>query len=150
MLLSDEGAGGKVVEDLQTRYHMPPEVEVIDGGTMGLDLLPYLDDRSHVFIIDAVNSGKEPGTMLRMELDDPPAFFRTKVSPHQTGLTEVLAVAAMTDNLPPHITLFGIEPKDFSTGLEMSPEVAGNLRKLADMVVDELASLGLPIETSQQ
>lgn len=149
MLLSDEGAGGKIAEDLRKRYHMPSEVEVVDGGTMGLDLLPYLDGRSHLFIIDAINSGKEPGAIVRMELDDPPAFFRTKVSPHQTGLSEVLAVAAMTDNLPPNITLFGIEPKDLSTGLDMSPEVAGNVGKLADMVVDELTGLGLSIKTSR-
>jgi len=146
MLLSDEGAGNKAVEDLQQRFHFPPEVEVVDGGTMGLDLLPYLDDRTHLFIIDAVKSGNAPGTMVRLELDNPPAYFRTKISPHQLGLSEVLAVATLTDNLPPKIVLFGIEPKDLSTGLGMSPEVAENIGRLAEMVVDELTGLGLKVE----
>ena len=146
MLLSDEGAGNKAVEDLQQRFHFPPEVEVVDGGTMGLDLLPYLDDRTHLFIIDAVKSGNAPGTMVRLELDNPPAYFRTKISPHQLGLSEVLAVATLTDNLPPKIVLFGIEPKDLSTGLGMSPEVAENIGRLAEMIVDELTSLGLKVE----
>jgi len=146
MLLSDEGAGNKAVEDLQQRFHFPPEVEVVDGGTMGLDLLPYLDDRTHLFIIDAVKSGNAPGTMVRLELDNPPAYFRTKISPHQLGLSEVLAVATLTDNLPPKIVLFGIEPKDLSTGLGMSPEVAENIGRLAEMIVDELTGLGLKVE----
>jgi len=146
MLLSDEGAGNKAVADLQQRFHFPPEVEVVDGGTMGLDLLPYLDDRTHLFIIDAVKSGNAPGTMVRLELDNPPAYFRTKISPHQLGLSEVLAVATLTDNLPPKIVLFGIEPKDLSTGLGMSPEVAENIGRLAEMVVDELTGLGLKVE----
>jgi len=146
MLLSDEGAGNKAVADLQQRFHFPPEVEVVDGGTMGLDLLPYLDDRTHLFIIDAVKSGNAPGTTVRLELEDPPAYFRTKISPHQLGLSEVLAVATLTDNLPPKIVLFGIEPKDLSTGLGMSPEVAENIGRLVEMVVDELTGLGLKVE----
>ena len=146
MLLSDEGAGNKAVHELQNRYHFPPEVEVVDGGTMGLDLLPYLDDRTHVFILDAVNSGNAPGDTVRIELDDPPAFFRTKISPHQLGLSEVLAVAKLTNNLPPNIVLFGIEPKDLSTSLEMSPEVSKNIGTLTDMVIAELANLGVKVE----
>ncbi len=146
MLLSDEGAGNKAVHELQQRFHFPPEVEVVDGGTMGLDLLPYLDDRTHLFIIDAVKSGNAPGTTVRIELEDPPAYFRTKISPHQLGLSEVLAVATLTNNLPPKIVLFGIEPKDLSTGLEMSPEVSENIGRLANMVIDELTGLGLKVE----
>ena len=146
MLLSDEGAGNRAVEELQHRYRFPPEVEVVDGGTMGLDLLPYLDDRTHLFIVDAVKSGNAPGVTVRIELDNPPAYFRNKISPHQLGLSEVLAVATLTNSLPPKIVLFGIEPKDLSTSLEMSPEVEKNIGTLADMIVDELTTLGLKVE----
>ena len=146
ILLSDEGAGIKAVEDLQKRYSLPQEIEVIDGGTMGFDLLPYLDNRSHLFIIDAVKSEKPPGTASRIPLDDPPAYFRTKISPHQLGLSELLAIASMTDSLPDEIVLFGIEPEKLETSLEMSAAVEKNITSLVDMVAAELEQLGFSLK----
>lgn len=146
ILLSDEGAGIKAVEELQKRYCMPPEVDIVDGGTMGLDLLPYLDNRSHLFIIDAVKSEKPPGTTTRIPLDDPPAYFRTKISPHQLGLSELLAVASITDSLPAAIVLFGIEPEKLATSLELSAAVAKNIAALADMVAAELEQIGFSLQ----
>ena len=146
ILLSDEGAGIRTMERLQARYHLPPEVEAVDGGTMGLALLPCLKGRSHVLLIDAVKSGKEPGTVSRIELTNPPAFFRTRISPHQIGLSDVLAVAAMTDGLPPHLLLFGIEPARLETGLDLSPEVAAAIDTLTKLVVQELAGIGIALQ----
>ncbi len=146
ILLSDEGLGVKVVEDLRARYLFPEEVTVIDGGTMGLDLLPYLDDRTHMFIVDAIRSDQEPGSVLRLELDDPPAYFRTKISPHQLGISDVLAVAAMGGNLPGKIVLFGAVPKDLSTGLNLSPEASQGVRRLSGLITDDLKALGLKVE----
>lgn len=146
LLLSDEGLGVKVVEDLLSRYRFPAEVTVVDGGTMGLDLLSYLDGRTHLFIVDAIRSEREAGAVVRLELDDPPAYFRTKISPHQLGLSEVLAVASLTGNMPGKIVLFGGVPKDLSTGLELSAEAAGCVPRLSGLIVDELKALGLPVE----
>ncbi len=143
ILLSDEGVGVKVVEELQRRFDFPDAVEIIDGGTMGMELLPYFDERSHVFIIDAVKTDNHPGTIVK--IDDPPAFFSTKISPHQIGLADVLGAAAITDNLPDNIILLGIEPKEMSTGLDLSPEVAQNLNLLVDMVIAELKGIGVEI-----
>jgi hydrogenase maturation protease len=146
ILLSDEGVGIRVVERLLARYLLPPEVEVIDGGTMGLDLLGYFQDRSHVLLIDAVKSGRPAGTVSRLELTDPSAHFRTRISPHQIGLSDVLAIAAVTDGLPPHMVLFGIEPARLDTGLELSPEAAASLDPLTGMVAQELAALDIILE----
>jgi len=143
ILLSDEGVGIKVVEELQRRYDISDFVEIIDGGTMGMELLPYFDERSHILIVDAVRTDNKPGTIVR--IDDPPAFFSTKTSPHQIGLADVLGAAAITDNLPRNIILFGIEPKEMSTGLDLSPEVAQNLSRLVDMVVAELKTIGVEV-----
>jgi hydrogenase maturation protease len=143
VLLSDEGAGVRAVEQLQRRYVFPPQVEFVDGGTMGLDLLGYLDDASHLFIIDAILSGKPPGSVIIEKLLDPPAYFRQKISPHQIGLSELLAVAAMQDCLPPSITLFGIVPLDLSTGIEMSPEANAAVEQVVLAVVKELALMGV-------
>ena len=142
-MLSDEGAGIRAVEELQERYDLSDSVEIIDGGTMGLELLPYFEERSHILIIDAVKTGKKPGTIVRIE--NPPAFFQQKSSPHQIGLADVMGIAAITDNLPPNITLFGIEPKQLSTGLSFSAEVGQNLSRLVDMVVAELVTIGIKV-----
>ena len=145
VLLSDEGAGVRVVEQLQRSYVFPPQVELIDGGTMGLDLLGYLDDKSHLFIVDAIVSTQPPGSVLIEKLLDPPAYFRQKISPHQIGLSELLAVAAMQDCLPPAITLFGIVPLDLSTGIGMSREVSGAVGQVVLAVVQELGLLGVEV-----
>ncbi len=145
ILLSDEGVGVKVVEELLRWYNFSDSVEIIDGGTMGMELLSYFDERSHILIIDAVKAGNPPGTIVR--IDDPPAYFSTKVSPHQIGLADVLGAAIITDNLPRHVTLFGIEPKEMATGLELSSEVAQNLSRLVEMVVAELKNLGAYVAT---
>jgi len=145
ILLSDEGAGVKAVEELQHRYDCSDAVEIIDGGTMGLELLPYFEERSHILILDAVKTGQKPGTIVKIE--DPPAYFRNRTSPHQIGLADVMGVAAITDILPRDITLFGIEPKQISTGLDLSTEVAQNVSRLVDMVAAELEAIGAKIQS---
>ena len=148
ILLSDEGAGVRAVEELQSRYNCPDTVEIVDGGTVGFELLPYFENRSHILIFDAVKTGNKPGTIVR--IDDPPAFFQKKVSPHQIGLADVMGMAVITDTMPQNIALFGIEPKELSTGLELSPEVARNLSQLVDMVVAELKAIGIKVQAKNQ
>jgi len=147
ILLSDEGVGVKAVEELQNRYDCSDAVEIVDGGTMGIELLPYFEERSHILIIDAVKSGCEPGTITRIE--DPPAYFSSKTSPHQIGLADVMGVAVITDIMPQNITLFGIEPKQFSTGLSLSTEVARNLSRLVDLVIAELKIIGIKVQAKE-
>lgn len=142
ILLSDEGVGVRAVEDLLARFAMPPEVEVVDGGTMGLDLLMYLEDKEHLFIVDAIVSQKPAGTVEELELTDPPAYFRQKISPHQIGLSELMAVASMQNILPPRIKLFGIVPKDLSTGIGMTDEVNRAKEYVVDKIAHDLTALG--------
>jgi len=147
LLLGDEGAGCRVVEELHRHYMIPEGLEVIDGGTMGMDLLSYLEGRSHLIVIDAVNTGTgKPGHTVRLELEDPPSFFRTMVSPHQLGLSEVLGVAAMTDSMPPSIIVIGIEPASLETSIDLSPEVEARIPEMLEMVRNELDILGYSLE----
>lgn len=150
VLLTDEGAGVRAVEQLQQQYVFPPQVELIDGGTMGLDLLSYLDDKTHLFIVDAILSPQPPGSVVIEKLSDPPAYFRQKISPHQIGLSELLAVASMQDCLPPSITLFGIVPLDLSTGMEMSPAVTAAVEQVVLAVVQELGLMGIEVGTTSR
>ena len=150
ILLGDEGVGVRVVERLQERYTFSDDVEFVDGGTAGLELLSFLDDKEHLIIIDAIIGEEAPGTVKKMMLQDPPAFFQNRISPHQLGLSEMMSCAAMTDNLPAHISLYGVIPVTLETGLELSDEVAAVVEDITLQVVQDLHSLGVDISERRQ
>ncbi len=93
ILLSDDGVGVHTLNRLKEEYDLPGYVELIDGGTKGLDLLPLLEDRDKVLIIDAANFNRKPGTIDAVEGDKIPAFLSTKLSVHQIGLPDLLFAA---------------------------------------------------------
>ena len=146
VLLRDEGIGVRAVEELQRRYRFPEDVEVLDGGTSGIELLRFFDDVDHLIIIDAISAGHPPGSVLRVEGDDVPATFETRITPHQLGLSDLLATARLTDQMPGHLVLFGVEPKSLESGVGFTPEVEGALDKLLGHVVEELGRLGYNVE----
>ena len=148
LLLQDEGAGVRGVEEFGRRYLTPSEVELLDGGTSGVELLHYIQGRDVLIILDVVKSGNPPGTIIRLEGEDVPALFQKKISPHQLGLSDLLAVARLADRMPGRVVLFGIEPKSVETGLEMSEEVGHNIGGLADRVARELVSHGVTISNA--
>src|SRR5574340_711188 len=115
ILLSDEGVGVRAVESLKRDYRLPPEVEVIDGGTSAMEMLDDLAHADHLVIVDAVRSGKPPATLVRIAGDDVPVFFKTKLSPHQIGLSDVLATLALTGEAPGGVTVIGVEPVSLAT-----------------------------------
>jgi len=143
----DEGVGVRVVEELLKRFRFSEDVEVLDGGTSGIELLSYIAGKDHLIIVDAVKSGHAPGTVVRVEGEDVPATFMTRISPHQLGISDVLAAARLTGELPQQMVLFGMEPKHLETGLELSEEVRRSLLKLVNVVVEEIRDSGYPVET---
>jgi hydrogenase maturation protease len=146
LLLMDEGTGVRAVHELERKYRYPKAVEVLDGGTSGIELLGYIRNKDHLILIDAVKSGHPPGTVVRVEGEDVPATFLTRISPHQLGISDVLAAAKLTGELPAQMVLFGIEPKIMDTGLSLSKEVEDNLGKLVEAVVEELRNLGYNLQ----
>lgn len=142
LLMQDEGVGVRAIEELEKRFRIPPAVELLDGGTAGLELLNQLAGRDALIIVDAVHSGKPPGTLVRFEGEQVPAVFRRKISPHQLGISDLLAAARLMDLLPPRLVLFGVQPGMLGTGLELSAPVAQVLEELTLLLAIELASLG--------
>ncbi len=152
ILMRDEGIGVRAVEELLRRYRFPEDVEVLDGGTSGIELLSYISGKDYLIIIDAIKGNTPPGTVLKVEGEDVPAIFRTRISPHQIGLTDLLAVAKITGEIPKEIVLFGIEPKVIEMGLEFSDEVRASFDKLISTVVNEIKRIGYdaePLEASE-
>lgn len=142
ILLGDEGVGVMLVEALEQGYALPAGVELLDGGTAGIELLDHIRGRDLLVIVDAMRNGHPPGTVYRVEGEDVPAAFMTNITPHQLGISNLLATAQLCDSLPERIVLFGIEPADISTGLGLSVSVAEGLRKLIGEVLKELAGNG--------
>ncbi len=143
ILLSDEGVGVRVVERLPLAHHLPPEVDIIDGGTCGMEMLEDLENLDALVMVDAIRGGKPPGTLIRLVGDAVPVFFKTKLSPHQIGLSDVLATLELVGKAPKYTAILGIQPVSLALGMELTPEVEGKMPELMRMVVDELALLGL-------
>jgi hydrogenase maturation protease len=143
LLLSDEGVGLRVLERLAATYDLPEGVQTLDGGTLGLDLLYYLEGVENLLIIDAVEMGKEPGTLLRLEGDEVPAFLSIKISPHQIGIPDMLFAAKLKDLYPRNVVLWGVQPGVLDAGLDLSPPVAAQVDELVEKVVDELRQWGI-------
>jgi len=142
ILLTDEGIGIHAVNALLQDYSIPDGVEVVDGGTSGMELLTFIAQAAHLIILDAVKSGQEPSTIIRLDGDEVPAFFRTKISPHQVGISDVLAAAHLINEQPDNITLFGVEPASMALSMELSEKVAPQVVRLIKLVVKELDKLG--------
>ena len=151
VLLTDEGVGVRALNELERRYTFPENVELLDGGTAGIELLRHIRNRDYLIIIDAMKFDQEPGTVSRVEGQDVPAAFRTRISPHQLGLSDLLAAAMLTDELPKNLVLFGVEPESLDIGLELTNAVEASLEKLTGAILEELRSIGcsiVPIEAT--
>lgn len=147
VLLSDEGVGVRVVEELVKRYEIPNDVEVIDGGTLGLNLLYFLDDVDRLLVVDALLGGKPPGSLYKFKGDQVKAYFRgKKLSAHHIGLQEVLSVIELTGKAPKEIVVIGVEPESFDVSLELSPSVKKVLERLLDEVLKQLKEWGIKVD----
>jgi hydrogenase maturation protease len=145
ILLGDEGVGIRVVERLQQLYNLPDEVQVLDGGTLGLELLPFVEDADRLLVVDALELGAEPGTVARLEGHEVPAFLGVKVSPHQVGLADLMAVTRLRGHFPERLVLWGVQPEVIAVGVELSPVVAAQVDLLVEKTVAELTEWDIDV-----
>ncbi|GBG02743.1 hydrogenase 2 maturation endopeptidase [Azospira sp. I13] len=146
ILLTDEGIGVRVIEALQSRYRLPDHVLVLDGGTAGMELLEPLEGLDALIIADAVRVGQPPGSVVLLQGDEVPAFFRTKISPHQIGLSDLLAALELTEQAPKHVSLIGLQPVSLDTGMALTAEAEARVPEMLALVVAELAKAGVMAE----
>lgn len=141
-LMSDEGVGVHVIERLMAGYVIPKEVQVLDGGVLGMDLLYYLEGIENLLLVDAVETHKEAGTIIRLEGDEVPAFLSMKISPHQVGVPDMLAASKLMDLYPKRLVLWGIQPQLMDIGLDLSPLIASKVDTLVGNMVGQLRAWG--------
>jgi hydrogenase maturation protease len=147
ILLGDDGFGSRVVGDLAKRYdYVNDLVEFLDGGTQGLALLGRITDRAALLVLDAVSTGRVPGSVSVFKGQDVLRFATSRsTTAHEGNAGELLATAAFLGELPEQCFLVGVEPKSVKTGLGLSDDVHRSLRpalekaqNILDMLLAEL------------
>ena len=143
VLWADEGFGVRAVEALHAGWVFPPEVRLMDGGTLGLGLYEDIARASHVLVFDAVDCGLPGGTLKVLRGAEVPAWGAQRLSPHQNGFNDVLALAQIGGRAPEHLTAIGVQPvtlDDF--GGSQRPEVKARLPEAVALAVQELRRWG--------
>jgi hydrogenase maturation protease len=144
VLLQDDGLGVAAVTRLLDRYARADGVHVLDGGTLGLSLLPYVDDAERVILVDAVRTGEAPGTFVRLTGGAVPPAVASRLSPHQIGVADLLDGARWLNRYPSCVVLLGLVPESIDLGVGLSPSVRDALPGLVEHIVDEARALGFP------
>jgi hydrogenase maturation protease len=141
-LLSDEGFGAAVLERLRADGELAPGVELVDGGTWGMNLLPVIEDADALIIVDAIDVGWPAGSPVTLERDSIPRLLGIKLSPHQIDLRETLAVAELRGHLPARTVAIGVQPLSLETRIGLSPLVQSRVEEAAALVVLRLRRWG--------
>lgn len=141
-IMGDDGFGLRVIARLAERWELPEDVELVDGGTWGMTLLPDIEASAHVLLVDAINTGSAPGTVTVLEKDELPKYFMLKLSPHQVDIREVLAACELRGTLPEVLVAYGAQPTLLDMSMELSPECEAVVDEVADLVATRLVALG--------
>jgi len=151
LLWADEGFGVRAVEELAGRYRFGPHVRVLDGGTQGIYLVDQVRWADVLVVFDAVDYGLPPGTLKRVEGAEVPRFLGAKkMSLHQTGFQEVLALAELMGEYPEHLLLIGVQPVELEDfGGSLRPEVKARIWPAISLACAYLEGLGVTCERMQ-
>jgi len=144
ILMEDEGIGVHAVNHLEKNYLFKPEIEIVDGGTSGLDLLPFFGTEKSILLIDAVNFDMDPGTVGALEDDAILAQLDPKISLHHLGLSDLISISELTDRKAKKMTLLGIQPESMENlDLEMTDTIKGVFDKVIDNALRILGEWGI-------
>ncbi|HJV66925.1 MAG TPA: HyaD/HybD family hydrogenase maturation endopeptidase [Geomonas sp.] len=146
LILSDEGFGVHFVRYLEEFYEIPLNVELYDGGTLGIMVSFKIEEADKVIMVDVVDVAGEAGDIFRFDLEDIKLKkLPIKMSPHQIGLQEMLLISEMRDASPDDLTLYGIIPSSLDPGYTLSLPLQQGLEKVATLVVEELKEAGVEL-----
>lgn len=151
VVCQDDGAGIAAIHKLIREYELPEGVVALDGGTLGLSLLPLVDSAEQVIMVDAIRADGPPGTLVRIEGDEVAPAVYERLSPHQIGVADLLAGASLLDRYPDRVLLIGVVPESIDLGLGRTPAVEASIPNLVAQVVQELGTLGYaPVQRSDR
>ena len=144
VLCTDDGLGPYAIKVLESLYEFPEGVEVIDLGTPGMDLTPYLADARMVIVIDTVRGDENPGTLRLLRdreiVSTPPP---DRMSPHEPGLREALMATEFSDSSPDEILFVGVIPESTGQGTKLTSRLMEAVPVVVDAVIRELERLDM-------
>lgn len=147
ILLSDEGLGVRVIEELGRDYEFPEEVNIIDGGTGAFFLLPYLEQAVKVLVIDAVKMGKSPGSIYELTFEECLLLPKEKLSLHEISFSDLLFLLQLRGKTFDDFVLLGVEPANIEPGDTLSEEVKMALPKVIERILCKLKAWGVNIRS---
>lgn len=134
LLLMDEGIGIHVINELE-KHKLPKNVDICDGGTGGFKLIDLMHEAKRVIFIDAVETGKAPGTITTFKSKDVRSIYpKKKYSLHDTNLLEVIKMAELLE-VPPKIEIVGIQPKTINYGITPSKELRDAMPNIINTIL---------------
>jgi len=143
IILSDEGFGVRVVEYLQKNFTLPENIQLIDGGTLGVELTHFITGTQRLLIIDSIDGGAEGGKIFHLRGDEIKKHFAQKISAHEVGIQDVLTMLELSNKKIPHVELIGAQPFNLEAGTELTPQMSKLVPLFADKAIEILRSWGL-------
>lgn len=150
VILTDEGFGVRVAEALDAAYTFPGDVQVLDGGVLGMELLRFVSGTEKLLILDALKEGGAGGKCRRLTGDEVKAHFREKLSAHEIGVQDVVTFLEVTGKPVGEIVVIGAEPKSLEAGLSLSAEMEPRVAEAAAMAVEELSRWGVELKRKDE
>ena len=143
ILLTDEGLGVHAVNQIKETYSFEPEVRLLDGGTMGMELLYYIKDVTHLVLIDAMHGKESAGTVYELRRKEVERYFSGMISAHEVGMKDILDIRGLDASKSFEVTVIGVEPASLEVGLEMTDCVAQALPTVIERVIAQLGAWGV-------
>jgi hydrogenase maturation protease len=140
-LMGDDGFGLIALARLRDEWTIDG-VELVDGGTWGMSLLPLIEDSDRVVLLDAIAAGAKPGDVVVLERERLPIYLTRKLSPHQVDIRDVLAAAEWRGKLPKETVAIGVEPRVVEMRLDLSDEVESAVDAAVQVVIARLEEWG--------
>ena len=146
IILSDEGFGVRVVEYLQKNFTFPENVALIDGGTLGVELLHFVEGTRRLLIIDSIDGGSDAGMTFHLRGDEIKNHFAQKISAHEVGIQDVLTMLELSGKKIPHVELIGAQPFSLEAGVELSAQMSELVPIFAAKAVEILRGWNLEVK----
>ena len=146
IILSDEGFGVRVVEHLQKNFKFPENVQLIDGGTLGIELTQFITGTKKLLIIDSIDGDKPAGTTFEFVGDEIKKHFSEKISAHEVGIQDVLTMLELTGKTIPEVVVIGAQPFSLEAGVELTEQMQQLVPVMVDKSIEILKNWGVEFE----
>ncbi len=144
-IMGDDGVGIIALERFRERYGEHDGVELMDGGTWGMNLLPWIESAGKLLLVDAIRAGLAPGADVFLDGPDLPRVLGQKLSAHQVDIVDVLTLAQVRGTLPADTVALGVEPLLVEMRRDLTPAVSAGTDRLPDRMAAQLRAWGIDV-----